>query len=121
MDSASVAESGTSSPGSRFKVDVASDPAGTMSPGSRKGDPSHPTPPPPLSPPSYEGVANGNGTTSPPPPPLTLPPVAEDAPVVDVLSPGSREGELSVPIIELPEGKDAKVLNHYHWNVTIER
>ena len=57
MDSASVAESGTSSPGSRFKVDVASDPAGTMSPGSRKGDPSNPTPPPPLSPPAYDGVA----------------------------------------------------------------
>ncbi len=78
-----------SSPGSRFKVDITSN-------GVRHSR--SPSPPPP-------------------PPPESLPPQAtdEDADVgptngevssaAELLTPLSKEGELSVPIIELPDGK----------------
>lgn len=91
MDSVSGEGSGTSSPGSRFKVDTSE------------------SAPPPAPPPvvngsqSPEGVVNGSSTPQGEGADLRV--AAEKDKVPELLSPGSREGELSVPIIELPDGK----------------
>ena len=79
------------SPSSRFKVNSPKDPAS----GSIAS-------PPPGSPPAQLEVNGGEKNND-----LTNRDKQPAAPA-EVLSPGSREGELSVPIIELPDGKNLR-------------
>ena len=100
----SNAGSGTSTPGSRFKVDATGDSRKNSS-GSAAGLVMLPPLP-----------VNGDSSGLPPPPYneggdcMSKSPSAEcdngtKTASTELLSPGSREGELSVPIIALPDGE----------------
>ncbi len=85
-----------SSPGSRFKVDVSEAGGGKdQSPSTSSPLPPLPLPPPP--PPAIE--VNGDGKDL----PATLEP--SEASHSTLLTPSSKEGELGVPVIELPDGE----------------
>ena len=94
--------SNVSSPGSRFKVDVAGSSGSPAPSGSlpMTPPPEYNSAPPPDSLAVQENgkTENSNGAVD--------PDNRDKLPGgADALSPGSREGELSVPIIELPDGR----------------
>ena len=102
--------SGTSSPGSRFKVDLSNIDSPLSNHSNYVNGTGAPAPPP-LStgtpPPSAADTPPITSPSPPPPPPvigndIKAPTVAAES--NEVLSPGSQEGEISLPIIELPDG-----------------